>query len=64
VTVYTVQVCYPYEGCSMKGVFSTRALAEAHVEWLATEKKHYRCDLEIDEWDVDELVPVADKETR
>lgn len=28
-TVYTVERCYPYEGCTLLGIFSTQELAEA-----------------------------------
>ena len=61
--VYTVEECYPYEGCNMRAVFSTREKADAYVDDLVSTRKRYRDDLKITEWLVD-AVNVADKETR
>lgn len=53
--VYTLELCYPYEGCTILGVFSSEERAEAHKEYLVTEKKHYRSDLSVCEFTVDAL---------
>lgn len=58
-TIYVLEVCYPYEGCSILGVFSSRERAEAHRTHLADTERHYAEDLKITDWTLDALAAVA-----
>jgi hypothetical protein len=47
-TVWTLEVCYPYEGCQLRGVFSSKHAAE---EWFRAHQEDYP---EYSAWVIDE----------
>jgi hypothetical protein len=46
-TVWTLEVCFPYEGCTLRGVFSSQQAAEA---WFRAHEEDYP---EYSEWVID-----------
>ena len=53
--VWIVERCYDYEGCSIEGVFSTEAAANAYAEKCNTEYGYTSNGPHVvGDWDVDE----------
>lgn len=50
ITVYSVERCYDYEGCSLERVFGSRAEAEAYAEKEKSEGTS--AEMTISEWAV------------
>jgi hypothetical protein len=51
--VWVVELCFPHEGCSLEGIFSTLEAAEAFSAKLVADAPYFRDDVEIQEHEVD-----------
>lgn len=49
--VWVVQTCYPYDGCVLEGIFSSRDLAEAYI---GAAESYKRPDMETAAWFLDD----------